>query len=84
MKNDSLPNLGRPFVADSPRKNYIRFRLSDLENDDFLRREEFVKSFYSDRGISYNRSDFLRALLKFVDDVDILDSIIVTDKKTVG
>ncbi|MEW5832908.1 MAG: hypothetical protein AB1763_08725 [Campylobacterota bacterium] len=80
--NVTQPNLGRPLTADSPRSNYIRFRLSDLEYSDFLRREDFVKQFCTDRGISYNRSDFLRSCMNFIDDIDFLDRAFNLDQNS--
>lgn len=76
--NNQLPKLGRPFVSGSPRKETLKFYVSFEELLAFQRAEEHLIFFYSRLGYKYNRSVHFRQLLKYLDDVRILN--IVTEE----
>lgn len=75
MTNNPLPKLGRPFVTGSPRKEIIKFYLSIDELLAFKKSEVHLIYYYSRLGYKYNRSVHLRQLLKYFDDVRVLNIV---------
>lgn len=67
------PKLGRPFVTGAKREKYVKFYLTLDELLSFEKLEKNVQIFYFSKGYMYNRSVHFRQLLRFIDDVRILN-----------
>lgn len=73
--NNNLPKLGRPFLKGEPRNKYIKFYLTLDELISFEHLENNVKIYYLSHGLKYNRSDHLRKIISFYDDVALLNLV---------